>query len=290
MARHKMVKGEGDVGLFGPDSMAWRVHGHPAMLIGGLRSLLVQALNPQTMAGVAQHSNYKDDSWGRLMRTTDYVMTTTYGDTAAAEHAVKIVQRIHDRVRGVDPITGRSYSANDPELLLWVHCAEVDAFIGAYRAYGPRTSGADADRYVSEMATLAELFDIPAADIPRNIADLHDYMESQELTSSAFTRDTMKFILFPPVPWPGGKLPNVPGRKLLLIPGRAGWSLYSAATVAILPKRIRRAYGLPWVPMTPILKAGVFAMSRTMRLVFPPPPPVLRAEERQRQLETARSA
>ncbi|MDQ4143355.1 MAG: DUF2236 domain-containing protein [Actinomycetota bacterium] len=290
MRATKMIKGEGDEGLFGPGSMTWRVHAHPAMLIGGLRSLLVQALNPLTMAGVAQHSNYKDDSWGRLMRTTDYVMTTTYGDTAAAEHAVKIVQRIHDRVRGVDPVTGEAYEANDPKLLLWVHCAEVDAFIGAYRAYGPRISDADADRYVSEMAVLAELFDIPSADIPRNVAELHEYMESQELTSSAYARDAMKFILFPPVPWFGGKLPEIPGRKLLLIPGRAGWSLYSLATVAILPKRVRRAYGLPWVPMTPVLQAAVFAMSRTMRLVFAPPPPVLRAIERQRELESARSA
>jgi uncharacterized protein (DUF2236 family) len=286
MTRDNMVKGAGDEGLFGPDSMTWRVHAHPAMLIGGLRSLLVQALNPLTMAGVAQHSSYKDDSWGRLMRTTDYVMTTTYGDTAAAERAVKIVRRIHDRVKGVDPVTGKTYEANDPELLLWVHCAEVDAFIGAYRAYGPRISDADADRYVSEMARLAELFDIPSESIPRSLAELHDYMESQELMSSAYARDAMKFILFPPVPWPGGKLPQVPGSKLLLIPGRAGWSLYSLATVAILPKRVRKMYGLPWVPLTPILQAGVFALTRTMRLVFSPPPPVIRALERQRQLQT----
>ena len=279
-----------DLGLFGPDSMTWRVHAHPAMLIGGLRSLLVQALNPLTMAGVAQHSNYKEDSWGRLMRTTDYVMTTTYGSRAEAEKSIKRVKAIHDRVKGYDDVTGTSYNANDPELLLWVHCAEVDAFIAAYRAYGPRMPEADADRYVAEMARLAELFDIPAAKIPRSFGELNDYMESQEILATEAARDAMKFILFPPVPWPGERLPDVPGARLFLIPGRAAYSIYTLATIAILPKQVRRAYRLPWVPLTPVLRAAVFALSTTMRLVFRPPPPVQKAIERQRELQQGSAA
>jgi hypothetical protein len=98
-------------------------------------------------------------------------------------------------------------------------------------------------------------------------------------------KDAMRFILFPPVPWPGGRLPKVPGKRLLLIPGRAGYSLYSLATIAILPKRVRRAYRLPWVPVTPLLRGSVFALSRTMRLLFPPPPPVQAAIARQKELE-----
>ena len=278
-----------DLGLFGPDSVTWKVHAHPAMLIGGLRSLLVQALNPLTMAGVAQHSNYKEDSWGRLMRTTDYVMTTTYGPTAEAEKSVKRVKAIHERVKGYDPVTGQNYEANDPELLLWVHCAEVDAFLAAYRAYGPRASDSEADRYVAEMARLAELFDIPADAIPRSFADLNDYMEAQDLLGTDDARDAMKFILFPPVPWPG-PLPDVPGAKLFLIPGRAAYSVYSLATIAILPTRVRRAYRLPWVPMTPVLQASVFALSRTMRYVFKPPPPVQKAIARQRELQEGSAA
>jgi uncharacterized protein (DUF2236 family) len=281
----RLVKGEGDPGLFGPGSMTWRIHGHPAMLIGGLRSLLVQALHPLAMAGVAQHSNYKENPWGRLMRTTDYVMTTTYGDTAAAEKAVERVKEIHERVKGVDEVTGLPYSANDPELLLWVHCAEIDSFLAAYRAYGPRMSGGDADLYVSEMASVAELFDIPSDAVPRTEAALFDYMNSMELTATPAAKDAMRFILLPPVPWPGGRLPKVPGRRLLLIPGRAGYSLYSLATIAILPKSVRRQYRLPWVPVTPVLKGSVFAMSRTMRLLFPPPPPIQAAIARQKELE-----
>ena len=285
MAASNLVRGDGDAGIFGPGSITWRIHAHPAMLIGGLRSLLVQALNPLSMAGVAQHSNYKDDSWGRLMRTTDYVMTTTYGDTAAAEQQVRIVKTIHERVKGIDDVTGHPYSANDPELLLWVHCAQVDAFLAAYRAYGPGLTMDEADTYVSEMATLGEMFGIDPPNIPRTSLELDDYMAGKRLMGTESARDAMKFILFPPVPWPGGKLPEVPGAKLLLIPGRAGYSVYSLATIAILPKRVRKEYGLPWVPLTRVLKASVFALTRMSRRVFPPPPPIRNAMERQQELE-----
>ena len=255
------------------------------MLIGGLRSLIVQALNPLSMAGVAQHSNYKDDSWGRLMRTTDYVMTTTYGDTAAAERQVRIVKTIHERVKGTDDFTGLPYSANDPALLLWVHCSQIDAFVAAYRAYGPSISDDEASRYIDEMARLGEMFGIRAEDIPRDLHQLDEYMAAQELISTPAARDAMKFILFPPVPWPGGKLPEIPARKLLLIPGRTAYSIYSLATIATLSREVRRAYRLPWVPLTPMLKASVFALTRTMRRVFPPPPTIQNAMERQRELE-----
>lgn len=238
------------------------------------------------MAGVAQHSNYKDDPWRRLMGTTDYVMTTTYGDTVAAKKSVAKVKAIHDRITGVDDVTGLPYSANDPQLLLWVHNAEVDSFLAAYRAFGPSISEDDADRYVAEMARLAELFGVPSDDIPRSVTALNEYIDDKEIMITEAAKDTMRFILYPPVPWWGGKLPDVPGGKLLLIPGRAGWSVYSLATLAILPRRLRRAYRLPWVPLTPMLKASVFALSRTMRRLFPPPPTVQNAMERQRELES----
>src|SRR5687768_9557676 len=125
MSRNALVQGSGDPGLFGPGSVAWRIQADPSSLIGGVRALLIQALNPQTMAAVAQHSNYKSDPWKRLMGTTDYVITTTFGDTAAAHAAVARVRAIHDAISGIDDVTGLSYRASDPELLLWVHAVEV---------------------------------------------------------------------------------------------------------------------------------------------------------------------
>src|SRR5205807_3923072 len=106
-----------DAGLFGADSVAWRLHADPSTMLAAMRALLVQALEPRAMAGVVQHSDYKADPWGRLNRTIRFVLHTTYGDTRSAEAACAAVRRIHDRVHGVDTVTGRAYSAHDPDLL-----------------------------------------------------------------------------------------------------------------------------------------------------------------------------
>src|SRR5436305_4440604 len=125
----------GDVSemMFAPDSVTWQVHADPSMLIGGMRALLVQALHPLAMAGVEQHSDYRADPWGRLQRTVEYVLTTTYGTWEEAEAAGRVVQAVHKRVNGTDPVTGKTYSAEDPDLMVCVHAAEVHSFLSAYR-------------------------------------------------------------------------------------------------------------------------------------------------------------
>jgi uncharacterized protein (DUF2236 family) len=253
-------------GLFGPDSVAWRIHADPAMLAGGLRALLVQALEPRAMAGVDQHSKYRDDPWGRLRRTTEFVYETTYGDRAAAEAACARVRRVHEHVRGVDPATGRVYAASDADLLLWIHAVEVESFIVAYRAYAGRLGDGDADRYVAEMATVAELVELPAAMAPRSMGELHEYLRGvRGLRITPGARDGMRTILAPPMP--------IALRPLWLIP--------ATATVAILPRFARRMYGLPWFPPATIpVRVNVFALTRAMNLLFPPPPIIRDARER----------
>ena len=161
---HQMVKaGEmgiarppGDPGLFGEGSEAWRLHADfSAMLIGGVASLLTQMLHPGALAGVWDHSNWKDDPHGRLGRTARFIGVTTYGGTGQAEAAIAKVRSIHDRVTGVLP-EGIPYAATDPALLTWVHVAEVDAFLRAHVAYRePGMPGVRQDRYLAEMAGLA---------------------------------------------------------------------------------------------------------------------------------------
>ena len=272
-----------DEGYFGPDSITWRVHGDPSGMVGGLRALLLQALDPPTMAGVAQHSDYKNDSWGRLTRTSHYIMATTYGDRKTADRAAARVRAIHKRITGVDPVTGKSYDASDPELLLWVHAAEVDSFLEGYRAYGRGLDRDEADRYVAEMVTAAELIGIPRDLAPRSVGELKDFIEARDLFAGDESRAAMRFVLVPPVPLPGGRIPDVPGGRLFLVPGRAVWTTLAAATVAILPRRMRRLYGLPWVPLTPWLRASIFGLTRTIRALFPPPPEVRWGIERMRE-------
>src|SRR3954469_7358945 len=192
-------------GMFDPGSVTWRVHADPAMLIGGMRALLIQALHPLAMAGVEQHSDYRADPWGRLQRTAEYVMTTTYGTAEEAEQAGRVVQAIHKRVRGTDPVTGKTYSAEDPDLLVWVHAVEVHSFLIAYRRYGSgRFTDHDADRYVAEQVGTATLVGIEPHLVPASVADLREYFESvdDELRPSPYSRAAAKVVLTPPLPLP----------------------------------------------------------------------------------------
>jgi uncharacterized protein (DUF2236 family) len=242
-----------DAGLFGPDSMTWRLHADPSMLVGAMRALLVQALDPRAMAGVVQHSDYKADPWGRLNRTVRFVLHTTYGDTRTAEAACAAVRRIHDRVHGVDPVTGRAYSAHEPDLLLWIHAVEVHSSVHAYRNYAGRLSDADADRYVDEMVRVAELLGLPPQMAPRTLGELRDYLrsvEGLELTPGA--RESMRMIMYPPMPFPLRPL----------------WVLPASAAVASLPRFARRMYGLPWFePATPSVRAAVFGLTRFLNVL-----------------------
>ena len=259
-------------GFFGPGSVTWRIHSHPTMLVGGLRALLVQALNPLAMAAVAQHSNYKDDPWARLMGTSRYLVQTTFGDETTARAAAARVRGIHRHVHGVDDVTGRPYRADDPELLLWVHAAEVHSFLTAYRRYGPGVSDDDANRYVEEMVRAAELIGLSREDVPHDLDALRDYLRGEELLVTPAAMEAMRMVLVPPVPLPGGKLPEVPGARLLIVPGRMVWSVPAAAAVAILPERVRTLYGLPRLrPAQPLLKPMLWALLNAMRITLPPP-------------------
>jgi uncharacterized protein (DUF2236 family) len=258
-----------DHGLFGPGSVAWRLHADSTMLIAAMRALLVQALEPRAMAGVDQHSEYQTDPWKRLDRTVRFILATTYGDTATAEAAAAAVRKVHERVRGIDPVTGRTYSADDPDLILWVHAAEVHSVVIAYRRYAARLSDADADCYVAEMARIAELVGLPRDTAPRTMGDLRDYLRGMhdQLQITPPARDAMRTIFSPPMP----------------LPLRPLWVVPVTATVAVLPRVARRQYGLPWLhPATPSVRMGMFGLTRMLNLLFPDAPEVRDARERVR--------
>lgn len=255
-----------DLGLFGPDSVAWRLHADPVMLVGGLRALLIQACEPRALAGVVDHSTFRADPWGRLHRTSQFVLGTTYGDAATARRLVRRVRSVHKGVVGVDRVTGLPYTADDPELLLWIHCAEVDSFLTAYRSYAGRVSPDDADRYVTEMGRVAHMVGLPRRLVPATYAAVRDHVRTREgLQVTPAAREGLRFLMFPPMP-------------LRL---RPLWAVPVTAAVAILPRRIRRMYRLPWLsPATPAVRAAVLPLARVLNLTLPKAPVIRDAYER----------
>jgi uncharacterized protein (DUF2236 family) len=186
----------GDDGLFGPGSMAWRVHADfSAMMIGGVSALLLQMLHPLALAGVWDHSDFRRDRLGRLRRTAQFISVTTFASTAAAEGAIAKVRAIHDHVSGMLP-DGTRYDANDPALLTWVHVAEVDSFLRAYLRYrDPALTGAEQDRYLAETAMIARR--LGATDVPETRRDIDAYYRAVRpgLRFDARTRDVADALL-----------------------------------------------------------------------------------------------
>jgi uncharacterized protein (DUF2236 family) len=160
----------GDPGLLGPDSMPWEVHADfMAMMIGGISSLVLQALHPGALAGVWDHSSFRTDLQGRLGRTAFFIAATTYGPTAMANQMIDKVNRIHGHITGTDEF-GKPYSASDPHLLNWVHLTETSSFMRAYVRYrNPHVAKADMDRYFTEMRLIGNR--LGAANLPDTALD-----------------------------------------------------------------------------------------------------------------------
>ncbi len=220
---------------FEEDRPIRRVHADASMFVGGLRALLLQSLHPLAMAGVAEHSDYKGDPWGRLQRTSYFLAVTSFGTAADAEHAVAAVCAVHQRVRGTTA-DGRSYSAGDPHLLRWVHVAEVDSFLTTYQRFsGSPLDQADRDGYVEDTARVASALGIETP--PCSEAELRDQLKAfrPELESTPAARDAARYLLLrPPVP----------------MVARPPIAILQAAAVASLPSWARLPLRLPFVPLT----------------------------------------
>jgi len=212
----------------------WRVHADASMFAAGIRALLLQSLHPLAMAGVAGHSGYKGDPWGRLQRTSTFLATTTFGTIEDAEALIERIKGIHQGVRG-KAADGRPYAASDPHLLRWVHIAEADSFLRTHQRFAvtPLTP-AEADRYVAQACVVATRLGV--IDPPTTVAELDAAIESYrpELAGTPQARDAARFLLLhPPLPWSA----------------RPGYGALAGAGVEMLPLWAREHLGLPSMPL-----------------------------------------
>ena len=221
----------GDPGLLGPGAVSWMVIGDSAAFVGGIRGLLIQAAHPEVVAGVGDHSRYRQDPLGRLSRTSAYVTATTYGAMPEVGHAVAQVRRMHRVVSGVSS-RGIPYVAGDPELSAWVHNALTDSFLAAHHACGQtRLTPEEADRFVAEQAKIgAHLGSDP---LPTTAAELSEWIEQHPaLAPSPEMRDAVDFLTDPPLQ-----------PKVWL-----GYRVLLEAALAITPRRLRRILGVSSAP------------------------------------------
>jgi uncharacterized protein (DUF2236 family) len=227
----KLAEGD-DPGYHLPGSAVWAVHGSMSPIVAGIRTLLMQSLHPGALAGVHEHSNFREDPLARLAATIRWIFTVTYGSKAAAEEASRRVRRLHDPVQGSfldNEGTPRDYSANDPELARWIHIAFTDAFLTAHQLWGgPIPGGPDA--YVREWAQAGRLMGVQ--DPPLTEADmraqLDRFFRNGELRADSRVAETVAFIRNPPL------------HPML----RPGYRVLFAGAVYSLEPKYRRMLGL----------------------------------------------
>jgi uncharacterized protein (DUF2236 family) len=254
-------------GYFPRGSATRKVVGDPAALIGGISALFLQALHPRAMAGVDQHSSFPDDFWPRLQRTAGYVTTIAFADTASADRSAARVRAIHRRVHGIDPVTGRHYAADDPDLLRWVHVTEVSSLVAGVRRLW-LIDAAEEDRFLAEQVTAGGL--LGATDLPASRAEVDAYFAAvrPELVASPVAMRAARRLALAPLPL----------RVELLTPARPVWSAVAAVAVGLLPGWAKQLYGIPQLPgagpATTVGLAAIRAGLLTVRRIRGEHPPI----------------
>ena len=260
-----MRDGEPDAGLFGPDSVSWRVLREASVMIGGVRALLMHAAHPLVVAGARQTGAYGRNPWKRLERTLLQTYTVVFGTRDEAMAASKRIDDVHGVVHGIDEVTGLRYDARDPELLLWVHACLVDSFLVFERRTVGRLDDAGRQRFHEESMRSAELLRLPAARIPPTVAGLRAYIDDVVASGTLRLTDgsakVAALIADPPA--------DVPRRPL--------WGLIGFLGFQTLPPGLRRLYGVRDDPARrALLRAsllGVRALAplapRDLRVIMP---------------------
>jgi uncharacterized protein (DUF2236 family) len=222
------------VGLFGPGSVSWRIDRELMVLAGGSCALLLQAAHPSVAAGVAQHSTYATDPFGRLMRTLDSSFSVVFGSRSEADATLRRVNAIHAAVRGRRD-DGATYSALDPEALLWVHATLIDTAVRVFDRFVAPLTDTDRQRYHEESAGVGIALGIPSDTMPATFVELRAWMDdmigSGRVRVTPDARRIARTVLYP-----------------TRMPPRLAWDAAHLVSMATLHPEIRRQYGLGWSP------------------------------------------
>lgn len=249
-----------DHGLFGPQSISWRIDREVLVLAGGSCALLMQLAHPAVAAGVAEHSDFRSDPFARLRRTLAATYAVVFGSTQRAERAIRRMNAIHASVAGTVPETGEPYSALDPALLLWVHATLVDTAIRVYDRFVARLSDEEAEAYHAEARQIAIRLGAADASLPGTLRDLRAEMDRLIRSGEVRVSDTAR-SLAPAVLYP------------TRFPPRMVWDLAHLVSLSVLPPAIRRGYGIRWSPRR---ERGIELLASTSRGLLPLVPDLLR--------------
>lgn len=255
-----------DYGLFGPDSPTWKVWTSATALIGFQRSVVLEHFDPFLTAAVADSAGIYRDPWGRLDRTLQYFLKVAVADSRTVVAASEHLMRVHAPMTGVEPISGKRYSANNPESQLWIHVTGWHSVLKCYEMFGPGPLSADEEsRYWAECVRAAEFQTCKPADVPTSREEVREYFARVRpgLCTSERALRAMHYLLWTP-------------RRNIGIRGAVSSRAIAVATVATLPKWMRELgeFDQPFLldkavrPVARIAARDAISLNRVSRAVI----------------------
>jgi uncharacterized protein (DUF2236 family) len=246
-----------DEGYFGPRSVSWQVHREVTVLFGGARAMLMQAAHPSVIAGANQTGMYERNPWKRLQRTLVLQYALTFGSKEEAHAAADRINDVHERINGIDPVTGRRYDATDPALLLWVHACLVESALLFERLTVGRLDDRGRQRFHEEQMLAAEMVRLPRDLIPPTVPELEEYVagtvRSGVLVVTDAARSVAGLFLDPP--------PDAQWRPVLRTVARLAFGT--------LPAEVRAGYRIRHTPGERAIRRATFAVMRAGRPLLP---------------------
>ena len=247
----------GDEGFFGPESVSWQVHREVTVLFGGARAMLMHAAHPLVVAGAEQTGMYERNPWKRLQRTLVLQYAITFGTKREAEAAAARINEIHERIRGIDRVTGRRYDALDPELLLWVHACLVQSALLFERLTVGRLDARGRQRFHEEQMLAGEMVRLPRRRIPPTVEELDTYVAGVVASGDLVVTDAARSV----------------AQLFLDPPEEAEWRavLGGVARLAFgtIPEELRSGYGFPSGPLHRAAMNASFGALRLGRPLLP---------------------
>jgi uncharacterized protein (DUF2236 family) len=229
-------------GLFPPGGITRRINRERTLLLGGGCALLLQLAHPLVAAGVADHSDFRDDPLKRLRRTLDATLAIVFGTAAEAERAAAGIRAVHARVRGTLPSAvgrfpaGTTYSAEDPELLVWVNATLFDTSIRTYELMFGALDDGDLERYHADSGSVGRLLGVPEGTTLPSYASFRAWWSARltdgELAVGAQARDLAAAVMTP---------------RLRFVP-KPAFAPLSLMTLGLLPAPVRDLFGFRWSP------------------------------------------
>ena len=231
-------------------------------------ALLLQVTHPSVGAGVTQHSNFREDPWGRLLRTLDYTTAVTYGGPDLAWEMGRRVREMHKRINGVRP-DGERYHALEPRPYAWVHATLAESIVRAHHLFcSPALSPGETEAFWSEWRRMGRLVGVRYEDLPETWPELlayFDEMVERELEDTEAAQDVLASLAdpaAPPLPWMRESV-----WRIARWPSTKAGSL---ATLGMLPPVLRERLGVEWTASQQRRFRALARIARASRPLMPP--------------------